>query len=78
MLQEMLTDPDNRVGEMLKAGKSNAEMIETLYLTAFSRRPTTEESAKLTAVIGKAKDRREAIEDVVWGIVNAKEFLLRK
>jgi hypothetical protein len=78
MLQEMLTDPDNRVGEMLKAGKSNAEMIETLYLTAFSRRPTTEESAKLTAVIGKDNDRREAIEDVVWGIVNAKEFLLRK
>ena len=78
MLQEMLADPDNRIGELLKAGKSNAEIIDALYLTAFSRRPTTEESARLAAVIAKNKDRREAIEDVVWGLVNSKEFLLRK
>jgi len=78
MLQEMLSDSDNRIGQMIKAGKSDTEMIEELYLTSFSRRPTTEESKKLVSFVAKAKDRRAAIEDVVWGLVNSKEYLLRR
>jgi hypothetical protein len=78
MLQEMLADPDNRIGQLLAAGKSDGEMIETLYLTALSRRPSPGESRKLTQFVAKAKDRRAAFEDVVWGLVNSKEFLLRR
>lgn len=78
MLQEMLADPDNRIGQLLAAGKADGEIIETLYLTALSRRPTPEEARKLGQFMGKAKDRRAAFEDVVWGLVNSKEFLLRR
>jgi hypothetical protein len=78
MLQDMLADPDNRIGQLLAAGKSDTEMIEELYLTSFSRRPTKEEAAKLAAFVSKTKVRRAAIEDVVWGLVNSKEFLLRR
>lgn len=78
MLQEMLSEPGNRIGRMLKAGKENSDAIESLYLTALSRFPTTEESARLVAFVGKAKDRRLALEDVVWGLVYSKEFLLRR
>jgi hypothetical protein len=28
-------------------------------------------------LVEKSKERRAALEDVVWGLVNAKEFLLR-
>jgi Protein of unknown function (DUF1553)/Protein of unknown function (DUF1549) len=78
MLHEMLVDPDNRIGAMLKSGKSNAEMIEALYLSALSRRPTAEESRRLAAFLDQSKGRREALEDVIWGLVNSKEFLLRR
>jgi Protein of unknown function (DUF1549)/Protein of unknown function (DUF1553) len=78
MLQEMLADPDNRIGKLLVAGKSNRETVEELYLAAISRRPTADEAARLTTFIGKAKDRRAAVEDVAWGLVNSKEFLLRR
>jgi Protein of unknown function (DUF1553)/Protein of unknown function (DUF1549) len=78
MLQEMLADPDNRIGQLLAAGKSDREIVEELYLTALARRPTADETDKLTQFLAKAKDRREAVEDVVWGLVNAKEFLLRR
>jgi Protein of unknown function (DUF1549)/Protein of unknown function (DUF1553) len=77
-LQEMLADPDNRIGQLLASGKTDAEVIETLYLTALSRRPTAQESRKLTEFVAKGKDRRAAFEDVVWGLVNSKEFLLRR
>ncbi|MSR54523.1 MAG: DUF1549 domain-containing protein [Gemmataceae bacterium] len=78
MLQDMLSEPENRLGRMLKEGKQDAEAIESLYLTALSRYPTTEELTRLVAFVGKAKDRRPALEDVMWGLVNAKEFLLRR
>jgi len=78
MLQEMLSEPENRIGRMLKENKKDAEAIESLYLSALSRYPTTEESARLVAFVGKAKDRRSALEDVMWGLVNSKEFLLRR
>jgi hypothetical protein len=78
MLQEMLADADNRIGKLLAAGRSDREVIEELYLAALSRRPTADELAKLTGFVGKAKDRRAAVEDVVWGLVNSKEFLLRR
>jgi hypothetical protein len=29
-------------------------------------------------MIGGAKGRRAALEDLLWGLVNAKEFLLRR
>jgi hypothetical protein len=78
MLQQMLADPDNRIGKLLAAGNSDGEIVEELYLAALSRRPTADERAKLTGIIGRAKDRRAAVEDVVWGLVNSKEFLLRR
>jgi hypothetical protein len=78
MLQDMLADPDNRVGKLSAAGKPDSEIVEELYLSALSRRPTADERAKLVAFVGKSKDRRVAVEDVVWGLVNSKEFLLRR
>ena len=78
MLQEMLSDSNNRISKLLKSGKSDTEIIEALYLSALSRRPTAVETRKLTTYLANATSRREALEDVTWGLVNAKEFLLRR
>lgn len=78
MLHEMLADPKNRISDILKSDKSDTAIVDDLYLAALSRRPTTEESFKLTQFIQNAKSRREALEDVIWGLANSKEFLLRR
>ena len=78
LLHDLLTTPDNRIGRMIVAEKSDAEIIEALYLSALARRPTTEESARLAKFVTSATDRRAGLEDVAWGLVNAKEFLLRR
>ncbi len=56
------------------AGQDEAKIRE-LYELAFARQPT---EAELNAVIEHVKtqpDRRLAMEDVVWSLINSKEFL---
>jgi hypothetical protein len=52
--------------------------VRELYWTALTREPTSEELGATTEHMEKAKDRRQALEDVAWGLLNAKEFVLRK
>lgn len=78
VLHQMLTAPDNRIARLLKADKSDTEIVEELYLAALARLPTDSERAAAKAYLAKVKDRRAGLEDLAWGLVNAKEFLLRR
>jgi len=77
-INELLSDPDNRLGRLVASGKPNREAVEELYWTALTRPPTAKELEKAVAYLEKAKDRRAGLEDVTWGLLNAKEFVLRK
>jgi hypothetical protein len=59
-------------------GKSDGEIVEELYWGALTRGPTEGEVKVMTEHIGRAKERRKGIEDVLWAVLNAKEFVLRK
>jgi hypothetical protein len=57
--------------------RSHDEKIRELYLTAFSRQPDSEEVNIALAHVAKAKDDAElkkAYEDLVWVVVNTKQF----
>jgi hypothetical protein len=78
LVHSLLIDPGNRIGKRIAAGKTDAEMLDEFYLAALARPPSETERVQLLAYVDGAKDRRAAWEDVVWGLVNAKEFLLRR
>jgi hypothetical protein len=78
LVNKMLSKPDNRIGRLLTEGKTDAEIVEEFYLAALCRPPSATERQAALAMIGRAKDRRAVLEDLVWGLVNAKEFLLRR
>lgn len=84
------------VDRLVKAGKSDAEIMETVYWTALGRAPFPTERSRNGAALKKAfapqpirtastgptpsvtRDpaiRRRAFEDLLWVLVNSKEFL---
>lgn len=70
--------PDRPVpADSKSGGPSNADVITELYLSAFSRFPTAEETAALTAHVQRAADRRKGLEDVYWAVLNSKEFVFQ-
>jgi hypothetical protein len=72
-----LEKSSNRIGKFLDAGQSDSDILEEVYLAALAREPTQSERAGVTAHVGRRPDRRKAWEDVVWALLNSKEFLLR-
>ncbi len=77
-INDLLDAPDNRLARLLRSGKSNQEIVEEIYWTALTRPPTEKESNRATALLDQSKDKRRALEDVTWALLNAKEFVLRK
>lgn len=76
-VHRVLRQRDNRIGALLNSGAPPADIIGELFWTALSRPPTSEESTALTEYLGGAADRRAALEDIVWSLINSTAFLLR-
>lgn len=69
-------EQSSRLSSLLSL-KDPAQMLERVYLTILSRRPTAEEAARARAYMQKAGRMREAGIDIVWALINSSEFLFR-
>jgi hypothetical protein len=74
-IQGKIASDKGTVAQLLAAKKSNEEIVEALYLRGFARKPTASESKDVSAVIAAAANRKAAIEDIEWLVLNSKEFL---
>ncbi len=78
-LQTKLSSGNGRAISMAKDSTTSIpEKIRQLYLAVFSREPRPKELATAEAHIQRAEtdeDRRRAYENIVWALVNTKEFL---
>jgi hypothetical protein len=64
-------------GALVRGGATPAEVIERLYLATLARRPSAEETKRLTAYVRDHKgEPRQAYGDVVWAVLNSSEFAL--
>ena len=54
--------------------RPDADKVRELYLAAFAREPRPEESACILTRITDYQNKQQAWEDVIWAILNAREF----
>ncbi|WP_152051069.1 DUF1549 domain-containing protein [Tautonia marina] len=76
-VHDKLRADGGRMHLLAESGKSAKEIIDELYAVSLSRSPTETEQAAAIAHIEGAENRRQAIEDLGWVLINSKEFLFR-
>ena len=75
-VQGKLSDGNGRAAKLsAEKERTHAERVQDLYYWAYSRPPESEELALAVKYIEDKQNDREAYEDVVWALINSKEFL---
>ena len=63
------------IAQFLKDQKSHDEIVDELYLGALSRYPTAEERSKTKYFIDAVENKSEAYQDLLWTLLNSREFM---
>ena len=74
-IQEKLTNGGSRAALLAKAQKPAEDRISELFVMAYARPPEPDETAKAREYLEKKKGEQGAWEDLVWALLNTKEFL---
>jgi hypothetical protein len=67
--------PEGRLAKLLESSKTDSEVLEELFLRTLTRLPTDRERQSALAAIRDAPSRREAFSDLLWALLNSREFL---
>jgi len=74
-IEQKITTGDGRLTKLMKAKTPAKAVIEEYYLAALGRPPTAFELKRNLDHVAGAKDAQQGLEDVVWAILNSKEFM---
>jgi hypothetical protein len=73
-LHAKLAHVGGTVARLVRQNADDGALVEELYLTYYSRLPDAEERAAAVAYLRGGR-RREAAEDLAWGLLNSLEFV---
>lgn len=75
ILAAKIADVNGRIAKLEAAKKTHEEIVTELYLTTLSRRPTAAELAASQKFLAEIGNSQEAYQDLMWALVNSKQFL---
>jgi hypothetical protein len=75
-ISDAVADGNGRVAKAILSGKTDHDLIEEMYLAAFSRFPTSVELENAVKYLSAgARGRAAQAQDLLWALVNSKGFL---
>jgi len=81
-IEDKVRDEDNILKRLLASGRDDAAIVSDLYLRSLARTPSPSETARLLDyVVGETsagRTRRRALENVLWALLNSKEFQINQ
>ncbi|MFP6763199.1 MAG: DUF1549 domain-containing protein [Planctomycetaceae bacterium] len=78
LIDEFLRHGKGRIEAAVQQNSPAQSFLETLYWSAVCRSPSAEETEAAAKHIAVTPDRRKALEDIAWAVLNSNEFLLRR
>jgi hypothetical protein len=66
------------LASLLRQGKTDEQIVTALYERVLARKPSARERGVCLGYIARVGNRQEALEDVLWSLVNSTEFLIKK
>ncbi|MFO0976142.1 MAG: DUF1553 domain-containing protein, partial [Planctomycetaceae bacterium] len=72
---EKIQSERGQAARLAKSDLSPDQLVDEVYLTALSRFPSDAERQLMRQAIVEAGSRREAIEDLLWTLLNTREFV---
>ncbi|VTR98146.1 DUF1549 and DUF1553 domain-containing protein [Tuwongella immobilis] len=77
-VQDRLRHPTGQLAQWLNANLADEQLIQEMVLTTWTRLPTPQETQLLRSALQvPPNQRRQAAEDVLWSLLNHREFLFR-
>jgi hypothetical protein len=76
-VNEKVRSASNRLAKLMGAKMKDADILGELYYAALGRAPFDDEKQIALEHVAKREDKRKAWEDVVWALINTREFLFR-
>ena len=70
-----LASKTGRVTSLLATPKTDAEIVQELYMVTLSREPSEAELKASLEFQPEAASRQEFFEDLLWTLINSKQFL---
>jgi Protein of unknown function (DUF1553)/Protein of unknown function (DUF1549)/Bacterial Ig-like domain (group 2) len=78
-IQDKLARPNGRADLLAKDPRPDAEKIDEMFLWAFGRRPTPQHlQVALEHINRNAMNKKVAYENILWALVNTKEFVFNQ
>jgi hypothetical protein len=75
VIDRVSTRPNSRLERLFNSGKTDAELVEEMFLASLSRFPKPAETEVAVRILSEA-DRKQRAEDIQWALLNTVEFLL--
>ncbi len=73
-VEDKIANGNGRVAKLVQEKATPEKAVEELYLAALGRYPTDGEKAKAASYLAK-KELRRGLEDMVWAMLNTREFM---
>ncbi|MFH1301913.1 MAG: DUF1549 domain-containing protein [Planctomycetota bacterium] len=72
------TNRNTKLAQIAKEFPKNEDAIPELYLLTLSREPSKSEMKICQEYIQSTDNRNEALEDLMWGLLNSSEFITKR
>jgi hypothetical protein len=78
-VQNKLTRAGSRADQLAQDKRSEEQKVEEIFLSAFGRKPSKNDMAVALRHIAKhEKNKKVAYENILWALINTKEFVFNQ